>query len=81
VGVVPHTAGPSGGVSSEFWAEDLAANAARLGDDFTYRLGDNSLESQHDHQFDDGTSLDDGITVVIKEVRYQNSVRFRLLLL
>ncbi|KAJ7853407.1 hypothetical protein B0H13DRAFT_2358947 [Mycena leptocephala] len=73
VGVVAQNAGASAGISSQYWAEDLAANAARL--DFTYRLGDNSLESQHDHQFDDGTSLDDGITVVIKEVQYPNSDR------
>jgi hypothetical protein len=74
VGVVPQSAGPSKAVSGEYWAEDLAANAARLGDDFTYRLGDDSLESQQDDIFDNGTSLADGITVLIKEPRYANSV-------
>ncbi|KAJ6593080.1 hypothetical protein B0H19DRAFT_1245897 [Mycena capillaripes] len=76
LGVVLQDAGPSAGVSSQYWADDLAANAGRLAEDFTYRLGDNSLESQYDHQFDDGTSLQDGITVVIQNIVHdQNSDR------
>ncbi|KAJ7793230.1 hypothetical protein B0H13DRAFT_1935514 [Mycena leptocephala] len=60
---------------SHFWAEDLRTSEARQRSDFTYRLGNDSLEPQVDQEFDDGTRLDDGITVVIKEPRYLNSVR------
>ncbi|KAJ6557771.1 hypothetical protein B0H19DRAFT_1261363 [Mycena capillaripes] len=56
------------GAQTDIGPEDLAANEARLGNNFTYRLGDNFVQSQLDNQFDDGTILDDGITLVIHEI-------------
>jgi hypothetical protein len=77
IGVVGANAGPST-VSNQsgFWAEDLAANEARMQHDFTYILSDNSVESQLDQEFNNGTWLEDGITVVINGAapRYHNSV-------
>ncbi|KAJ6513670.1 hypothetical protein C8R47DRAFT_1064378 [Mycena vitilis] len=76
LGVVGQDAGPSTGLAEEFWAEDLLANEARMGPNFSYSLGDDSLESQLDDVMDDGTHVDDGINVVITEVpRYANSDR------
>jgi hypothetical protein len=76
LGLVGQDAGPVGGVSGEHWGEDFAANAARLGNDFTYRLGDDSLESQFEDQLDNGASFDDGIHVVVTAPRNLNSVHF-----
>lgn len=80
VGTVGADAGPSTAPQgNRFWAEDLGANEGRMRQDFTYILGDNGLESQVDDQLDDGTQLDDGITVLInKAPRYANSVCFLL---
>ncbi|KAJ7601623.1 hypothetical protein DFH06DRAFT_1153729 [Mycena polygramma] len=65
-GVVLQNAGPSAGVNAEeFWADDLDTNEARMGDNFTYRLGDDSVRPMNDHELDDGTTLDDGISVVV----------------
>jgi hypothetical protein len=76
IGVVDADAGPSTApIGNGFWAEDLAVNEARIRHDFTYILGDNALQSQVDDEFDNGTQLDDGITVVLtKAPRYLNSV-------
>jgi hypothetical protein len=74
-GLVAGDVGPAAGPSTEFWADDLTANAACLGGDFTYCLGDDSLESQFDDQLDNGANLDDGINVVATKVpRNLNSV-------
>ncbi|KAK7050132.1 CxC2 domain-containing protein [Favolaschia claudopus] len=53
--------GPSGGGGSaqNFWAEDPATQAARNAEDFSYQLGDNSLESRP------ADPSEDGITVVV----------------
>ncbi|KAJ6456814.1 hypothetical protein C8R47DRAFT_1227696 [Mycena vitilis] len=76
LGVVGQDAGPSTGLSQEFWAEDLLASESRMGPNFSYCLGDDSLQSQQDNEMDDGTRLDDGINVVITEVtRNANSDR------
>jgi hypothetical protein len=76
LGLVGEDVGPAPGLSTEFWAEDLAASAARSRDDFTYCLGDDSLESQFDGQLDSGANMDDGIHVVVGKVpRNLNSVR------
>jgi hypothetical protein len=78
-GLVGDNAGPAPGPSTKFWAEDLAANATCLGNDFTYRLGDDSLESQFDNQLDNSASLDDSIDVVVTKIlRNLNSVSLSL---
>ncbi|KAJ7605673.1 hypothetical protein DFH06DRAFT_1348526 [Mycena polygramma] len=42
---------------SAFWAEDLTTSLARQAEEFSYNLGDTSLESQVDDQLDDGIDV------------------------
>ncbi|KAJ7799699.1 hypothetical protein B0H14DRAFT_2616828 [Mycena olivaceomarginata] len=51
VGVADATA------TDHFWADDLATNMARHSEDFSYQLGDTSLESQPDEPADDGINV------------------------
>jgi hypothetical protein len=58
--------GPS--ASAEYWEEDLATNAAMADPDFSWGLGDDSLEAQPDEE------LGEGIHVVVGQPRNKNSV-------
>ncbi|KAJ7465326.1 hypothetical protein B0H11DRAFT_2159688 [Mycena galericulata] len=71
IGLVGQDAGPSATPSTHhFWQDDLATNLARMGADFTYSLGDDSLSSQTED------AAPDGIEVVLPSVaRNQNSDR------
>ncbi|KAF7333061.1 hypothetical protein MVEN_02370700 [Mycena venus] len=71
VGIVGQGAGPSQiGPADQYWADDVATNLARNSADFSYQLGDDSLESQPE------TALEDGITVVVENAaRNTNSDR------
>ncbi|KAJ7843814.1 hypothetical protein B0H13DRAFT_1909206 [Mycena leptocephala] len=58
LGVVADDAAPVAGPShSQFWEEDLATNFARHAELFSYALGNNSLESQPEEQFNDGIDV------------------------
>ncbi|KAK6974082.1 CxC2 domain-containing protein [Favolaschia claudopus] len=63
-------ASAGGGGEEPFWADDIATNAARQAEDFSYQLGDNALESRPDDQVADGISV-----VVPKATRNTNSDR------
>jgi hypothetical protein len=58
-----------------FWADDLATNLARASAEFSYQLGDDSLQSLSDD------FVDDGITVIVpRNTNSVRSVQFLLLL-
>ncbi|KAJ7231598.1 hypothetical protein B0H12DRAFT_1239914 [Mycena haematopus] len=70
IGVVSHTAGPSTTDDASAWyREDFATSQARMAQEFTYQLGDNSLSCEPDH------IVEDGIQVVFPAVEKPATVR------
>ncbi|KAJ7318850.1 hypothetical protein DFH08DRAFT_819735 [Mycena albidolilacea] len=56
--VVEQGAGVADATATDhFWADDLATNMARHSEDFSYQLGDTSLESQPDEPADNGINV------------------------
>ncbi|KAJ7358391.1 hypothetical protein DFH08DRAFT_953543 [Mycena albidolilacea] len=70
--VVEQGAGVADATATDhFWADDLATNMARHSEDFSYQLGDTSLESQPDEP------ADDGINVVVVQSAGRNTKTVR----
>ncbi|KAJ7847181.1 hypothetical protein B0H13DRAFT_1907428 [Mycena leptocephala] len=68
--VVPGTvAGPSGAGEPRYYEEDPVTQAARAALDFSWDLGDSSLDAQADNE------VDNGIKVVVNPPRNKNSDR------
>ncbi|KAJ7066855.1 hypothetical protein B0H15DRAFT_958289 [Mycena belliarum] len=67
---VQSVAGPSA-AGNEDYEEDLNTNFARSADNFSWALGDTSMDAQPD----DHEEPSDGITVVVGPTRYRNSDR------
>jgi ribose 1,5-bisphosphokinase PhnN len=61
-------AGPSGAGEPRYYEEDPATQAAHAALDFSWDLGDSSLDAQADDE------VDDGIKVVVNPPRNKNSV-------
>jgi hypothetical protein len=71
--VVEQGAGVADATATDhFWADDLATNMARHSEDFSYELGDTSLELQPDEP------ADDGINVMVVQLAGRNTKSVRI---